>query len=118
MNLLKSRTFITCALAALAKAAMLLVGKYGSPDLADTLKQLGDIAAPVVLFMVAYFTVNDFTPPVVQRTISRELTTRGLHVQTPTYRASAWDDKERIVPVRVLGKFPDDIQRPEVGDDK
>jgi len=118
MQLLKSRTFITCLLDALAKAAALIASKYAAPETAAMLHDLWLTFQPVILFLVAYFTVNDFAAPAVTRAVtravSRELTSRGLHLQTPTARVSAWDSNSATIPVRIIGN--EAIAVPVVGE--
>ncbi|MFZ1792363.1 MAG: hypothetical protein WAU96_02965 [Anaerolineae bacterium] len=120
MNLLRSRTFITCLLDALVKAATLIASKYAAPETAAMLHDLWLIAQPVVLFLVTYFTVNDFAAPVVQRAISRELTTRGLPSATATpacfYQPppSAAFDPDKYIRARVVGEIGGDAE-PESG---
>ncbi|HQX75274.1 MAG TPA: hypothetical protein PL074_03130 [Thermoflexales bacterium] len=78
------------------------------------------IAQTVVLFLVTYFTVNDFAAPVVQRAISRELTTRGLPsaTATPAYfyqpPPSAAFDPDKYIRARVVGEIGGDAE-PESG---
>ena len=116
MNLLKSRTFVTCLLDALVKAATLVAGKYAAPETAAMLHDLWLIAQPVVLFLVTYFTVNDFAAPFVQRAISRELTMRGLSSPAatphPFYQPppSVAFDSADYARVRVVGKISDDAK--------
>lgn len=117
MKLLKSRAFITALIDAIVKIVFLVAGKYAAPDAADMLHQIWLIAQPIVGLLLVAFTINDEAAPLVQRAISRELTSRGLHLQTPTARTSAWDGGGGVVPVRIIGKFPDDIQPPGAQDE-
>ena len=117
MKLLKSRAFITAVVDAIVKIAFLVAGKYAAPDAADMLHQVWLIAQPIVGLLIVAFTINDEAGPLVQRAISRELTSRGLHLQTPTARVSAWDGNSGVLPVRIIGEFIDDIQPPEARDE-
>lgn len=117
MKLLKSRAFITAVVDAIVKIVFLVAGKYAAPDAADMLHQIWLIAQPIVGLLLVAFTINDEAEPLVQRAISRELTSRGLNVKTPTARTSAWGGNSTTIPVRIIGKFPDDIQLPEARDE-
>jgi hypothetical protein len=112
MKLLKSRAFITALIDAIVKIVFLVVGKYAAPDVADMLHQIWLIAQPIVGLLLVAFTINDEAAPLVQRAISRELTSRGLHLQTPTVAGPLWRGDE-FAKVKVIGGSLDDIQPPE-----
>lgn len=102
MKLLKSRAFITAVVDAIVKIVFLVAGKYAAPDAADTLHQVWLIAQPIVGLLIVAFTINDEAAPLVQRALSRELTSRGLHLQTPTVAGPLWRGDE-FIKVKVIG---------------
>lgn len=114
MQLLKSRTFITCLLDALAKAAALIASKYATPETAAMLHDLWLTFQPVILFLVAYFTVNDFAAPAVTRAVSRELTTRGIGSVSYTPPAANWRGAIEYQQPRIIGN--EAIAVPVVGE--
>lgn len=114
MNLFKSRTFITCLLDALAKAAALIASKYATPETAAMLHDLWLTFQPVILFLVAYFTVNDFAAPAVTRAVSRELTTRGIGSVSYTPPAANWRGAIEYQQPRIIGN--EAIAVPVVGE--
>lgn len=118
MNLFKSRTFITCLLDALAKAAALIASKYATPETAAMLHDLWLTFQPVILFLVAYFTVNDFAAPAVTRAVtravSRELTSRGIGSVSYTPPAANWRGAIEYQQPRIIGN--EAIAVPVVGE--
>jgi len=112
MKLLKSRAFITAVVDAIVKIAFLVAGKYAAPDVADMLHQTWLIAQPIVGLLIVAFTINDEAASIVQRAIGRELTARGLHLQTPTLAGPLWRGDE-FVDVKIIGRDLHDIPKPE-----